>query len=275
MKKKILLLMCLWSLIFNIKAQTKGPETIVIDTRFGIMKLKLYVETPVHKANFIKLVKAKFFDSLLFHRVINNFMIQSGDQLSKNAKPGDSIGHGDLGYTVPAEFNSKLMHKKGSLAAAREGDDVNPKFESSASQFYIVMGKKRSVEDLKKQEDRINKTHQANCARAFIRSDEGKAMKRIYNRLKTENKTDSAEIVNAKISELINAEHLKTPEYKFSKQQIDAYTTVGGAPHLDGTYTVFGEVTEGLEIIDKIAAAKTDKKDRPLEDLRIKITLIE
>ncbi len=256
---------------FSGNAQTLSKETIVIETKLGKMKLKLYEETPLHKANFLKLVKESFYDSLLFHRVINNFMIQGGDHLSKRAKPLDSLGHGDIGYTIPAEFNEKIFHTKGKLCAARESDDINPKFESSASQFYIVMGKKRTLEDLKKYEDRINKTHFTNCAREFMKSEEGKNLKTLYNKLKNENKTDSSDLVNKLIEEKIQSIHLKAPLYKFSDAQIKAYTEAGGTPHLDGSYTVFGEVISGLEVIDKIAQVKTDKRDRPLSDIRMKI----
>ncbi len=275
MKKIISLIFGLNAVLLTVNAQTLSKETVIIETNYGNMKIKLFEETPLHKANFLKLVKEKVFDSLLFHRVINGFMIQGGDLLSKKAKPGDSLGHGDMGYTVPAEFNTKLIHKKGRLAAARESDDINPKFESSAAQFYIVMGKKRTMEELKKYEERINKTHYTNCARAFMKTDEGKALKKKYDRLKAENNLDSATFVNAQIEAFIQTEHIKTPEYKFSQQQIDAYTSVGGTPHLDGTYTVFGEVIEGIEVIERIAAAKTDKRDRPLEDIRMKVSLIK
>lgn len=274
MKKIISLIFALNTLLITVNAQTLSKETVIIETTYGKMKIKLFEETPLHKANFLKLVNSKTFDSLLFHRVINGFMIQGGDPLSKKAKPGDSLGHGDMGYTIPAEFNTKLIHKKGALAAAREGDDINPKFESSASQFYIVMGKKRTMEDLKKYEDRINKTHYTNCARAFMKTDEGKMLKKKYDRFKAENNTDSAVFVNVQIEAFIQTEHLRTPEYKFNQQQIDAYTSVGGTPHLDGTYTVFGQVIEGIEVIDKIAAAKTDERNRPLADIRMKISLI-
>lgn len=275
MKKIIILIFSLNLVLISINAQTLSKETILIETNYGKMKLKLFEETPLHKANFLKLVNEKVFDSLLFHRVINGFMIQGGDLLSKYAKPGDSLGHGDMGYSIPAEFNTKLIHKKGRLAAARESDDINPKFESSASQFYIVMGKKRTLEDLKKYEERINKTHFTNCARAFMKTDEGKQLKLNYNRLKSENKLDSAELVNKEIEEQIKKDHLKTPEYKFNTEQVEAYTKLGGTPHLDGTYTVFGEIIEGVEVIDKIAAAKTDNRNRPLEDIRMKVTLIK
>jgi cyclophilin family peptidyl-prolyl cis-trans isomerase len=256
-------------------AQTLSKETVLLETPYGNMKLKLYEETPLHKANFLKLVKEHYYDSLMFHRVINTFMIQGGDHFSKHAKAGDTLGHGDIGYTVPAEFNRNIIHKKGRLAAARDGDDVNPSQASSATQFYIVMGKQRTMEDLKKYEDRINKTHYMKCAREYLKTEEGKKLKREYTRLKVETKTDSAALVNAKIEAAVQAEHLKVPEYKFDKQQIDTYTTVGGTPHLDGTYTVFGEVIEGLDVIDKIATVKTDKRDRPLEDIRMKMKLVE
>jgi cyclophilin family peptidyl-prolyl cis-trans isomerase len=268
----LLLLSGLWGCI---EAQTLSKETILIETAYGNMKLKLYEETPKHKANFLKLVNEHFFDSLMFHRVINNFMIQGGDHLSKHAKPGDSLGHGDIGYTVPAEFNTALIHKKGRLAAARESDDINPERASSASQFYIVMGKKRTMEDLKKYEDRINKANYNLCARKFTASEEGKKLKTEHNRLKTENKLDSAALINTKIEETIQAEHLKTPEYKFNQTQTDVYATIGGTPHLDGSYTVFGEVIEGIEVIDKIAAVKTDKRDRPIEDIRMRVSLMK
>ena len=275
MKNTIILIFSLNLILLGVKSQTFGKETILLETNYGVMKLKLYEETPLHKANFLKLVNQAFFDSLLFHRVINNFMIQGGDPLSKLAKLGDSLGHGDIGYTVPAEFNPKLIHKRGCLAAAREGDDINPKFESSASQFYIVMGKKRTSEDLKKYEERINKNRYTKCAREFIIGSEGKNLKQTYSRLKKELKEDSAELINFKIEEAIKKEYQKFTEYRFNSFQTDTYINYGGTPHLDGTYTVFGEVIEGLDVIDKIAGVKTDKRDRPLNDIRMKISLLK
>lgn len=257
------------------QAQTRSKETVVLETRFGRMKLKLFEETPLHKANFLKLVKAGTFDSLLFHRVINQFMIQGGDPLSKRAKPGDSLGHGDLGYTVPAEFDERLFHQKGRLCAARESDDINPSKASSASQFYLVMGKLRTEEDLKKTEERINKTEYLNCARGFMKTEEGKSLKTMYNRLKASGQADSAAWVNSRIDSAVKVLYTRKPEYRFNAGQIKAYTTVGGTPHLDGSYTVFGEVTEGLELIDRIAALKTDARNRPLEDVRMKVYLEE
>jgi len=256
-------------------AQTLSKETIMVETSVGTMKLKLYEETPLHKANFLKLVNENFFDSLLFHRVIANFMIQGGDPHSKRAKEGDSLGNGEIGYTIPAEINPNLIHKKGTLCAAREGDDVNPKFESSACQFYIVQGKVRTPEDLKKAEDRINKARFNNAARSVMRSNEGKLLKAKYDKFKSENKLDSADLINRTIELFIKAEQEKKPAYAFSEHQTKTYSTIGGTPHLDGTYTVFGEVIEGLEVIDKIASVKTNAKDRPIKDVRMKMRLIK
>lgn len=270
----IIYFLTLWCIGIT-RAQTLGAETILVETSMGNMRLKLYEETPLHKANFLKLVREHFYDSLLFHRVINSFMIQGGDPDSKKAKYGDTLGNGGLPYTVAAEISPKLIHKKGTLCAAREGDDVNPKFESSSCQFYIVQGKIRTPEDLKKAEDRINKTAYTNAARAFMRSEFGKALKTQYDRLKTENKADSADIVNKKIEENIKLELAKKPVYAMSDLQKTTYTTIGGTPHLDGTYTVFGEVIEGLEVLDKIAAVKVDGNNRPEKDVRMKMSLIK
>jgi len=255
-------------------SQTLSRETLVIETSYGKMHIRLFEETPLHKANFLKLVKEGTLDSLLFHRVINQFMIQGGDPLSKKAKPGDSLGHGDLGYIVPAEFNEKLIHKKGRLCAARESDDINPQMASSASQFYLVMGRKRTLEELKKYEERINKARYMRCARVFIASPTGKELKQKYNHYKSASLSDSAALVNAEIEAGVRREYEQEAEYKFSDYQVETYTTIGGTPHLDGSYTVFGEVVNGIELIDKIAAVKTDKRDRPLKDIRMKVYIL-
>lgn len=191
-------------------------QIAVIHTPFGNITVKLYNETPQHRDNFIKLVKAQIFDGTLFHRVIKNFMIQGGDPQSKNAQPGQMLGSGDLGYTVPAEFVPGLIHKKGALSAARMGDNVNPTKASSASQFYLVQGRVYTPEEI--------------------------AM-------------------------------LRQRGVKISPESEAVYTTVGGTPFLDGEYTVFGEVIEGLEIIDRIATQATDRNDRPLEDIPMTVTL--
>lgn len=192
---------------------------VKIETNYGDMVVKLYNETPLHRDNFLKLVKDGTYDGLLFHRVIKNFMIQGGDPNSKDAKPGQMLGDGTLGYTIPAEFNPKFYHKKGALAAARQGDLVNPQKESSSCQFYIVQGDKWPAEKLQMVEQRYGK--------------------------------------------------------KFTKEQAEVYAKVGGTPFLDGDYTVFGEVVEGLDVVDKIAAVVCGAMDRPVQDVKFKMTIVE
>ena len=192
---------------------------VKIETSYGDMVVKLYNETPLHRDNFIKLVKEGTYDGLIFHRVINQFMIQGGDPKSRDAKPGQRLGDGELGYTIPAEFVPGLIHKKGALAAARQGDQVNPQKASSSCQFYIVQGTTWDANRLKMVEQRIGKSYTA--------------------------------------------------------EEAEVYATVGGTPFLDGDYTVFGEVVEGMEVIDKIAAVPCGPMDRPIEDVKMKMSIIE
>lgn len=196
------------------------PE-IVMETSMGTIELKLYNQTPQHRDNFLKLVDAGTYDELLFHRVIPYFMIQGGDPNSKTAEPGQMLGDGDLGYQVPAEFRIEegLFHKRGALAAAREGDYVNPEKASSACQFYIVWGDIYDDESLDRMQTRID------------------------------------QMTNGKV--------------KLTEQMRETYKTLGGTPHLDGSYTVFGEVTKGLEVVDAIQNVETDENDRPLENVKI------
>ncbi|MEI8006135.1 MAG: peptidylprolyl isomerase [Bacteroidota bacterium] len=212
--KKILLLFAACILAFNFTSvsQTKSTQKVVkfvIHTDFGDMKGFLYNETPKHRDNFVKLAKEGFYNGTLFHRVIPGFMIQGGDPESKTAKPGQMLGGGDLGYTIPAEFNPALFHKKGALAAARTN---NPQKASSASQFYIVEGKKIPASSL---------------------------------------------------------------GAKYTDDQKKIYETIGGVSFLDGEYTVYGEITEGLDIIDKIANVERDQNDRPKKDLKMTVKLLD
>lgn len=206
-------------------AQKKKKQTkVLISTEYGDIKVVLFNETPKHRDNFIKLVKEGFYNDLLFHRVMNTFMIQGGDPDSKNAKEGVILGNGGPGYTIPAEFNSKFIHKKGALAAARQPDNVNPKKESSGSQFYIMQGAKHS----KKEVDQI-----------------------------TERRNQRRE----------------TP-INYSEEQYQTYANEGGKPHLDMDYTIFGEVVEGLEVIDKIAAVEVDRRNRPKKDIKMTMKIV-
>jgi peptidylprolyl isomerase len=258
-----------------LKAQTLSKETILISTSVGNIKIKLFEETPLHKKNFLKLVKQGFYDSLLFHRVINDFMIQGGDPDSKRANDTLLLGNGDVGYWIPAEFNPKIIHKKGVLAAAREGDDINSKKESSGCQFYIVMGKKYDSLALQKAELRVNReiVQKINYLVGF--GGKSPALKAYYNRLYAQGKEDSLKIVTKQLTDPISkAEYSKTKHYTWTPEQKKTYATLGGTPHLDNNYTIFGEVIEGLDVIDKIAGMKTDKNDRPKENIRMKISIV-
>lgn len=197
----------------SVSCQPKA-QTCTIETSLGNIKVRLFESTPLHKENFEKLVAEQFYDSVLFHRIIPQFMIQTGNGATKTASAGERpAGDGDLGYTVPAEFAPENFHKKGALAAARTGDAVNPEKRSSCSQFYIVQGRIFSDEELNALENQMHLT--------------------------------------------------------FSEFQRSVYKTLGGAPFLDGNYTVFGEVTEGLDVVDKIASVRTSPGDWPLADVRI------
>jgi cyclophilin family peptidyl-prolyl cis-trans isomerase len=224
MKKKILSLFCLLFvsvLVFaqsDVKLKKKDRRRdIEMTTTKGTIVLRLYDSTPLHRDNFLRLVKSHYYDGILFHRVIKNFMIQGGDPESKTAKAGQPLGNGGPAYTVPAEFRVTLFHKKGVLAAAREGDNVNPEKKSSGSQFYIVQGKKF---------------------------------------------TDGA---------LDTLERVRRNGRKLPEAHREVYKTIGGTPHLDGKYTVYGEVVKGLDVVDAIAAVQTSKDpaDRPVEDVKI------
>ncbi len=200
-------------------AQTSTTE-VLFETTEGNIRIALYDETPLHRDNFLKLTRMHVYDSLLFHRVIKNFMIQSGDTNSKNAKPGQRLGTGDFDYTQEPEFRlPQIIHRRGCVAMAREPDVVNPEMRSSACQFYIVWGKRFSSAEIEKAQERLDTM--------------------THGRVKL------------------------TPE------MIKVYKSVGGTPHLDGQYTVFGEVTEGLDVVERIQKAGTDEFDRPFEDIRI------
>ena len=259
----------------QVKSQTFSKETILISTSFGSMKLKLFNETPQHRDNFLKLVKEHFYDSLLFHRVIQDFMIQGGDPDSKHAEPIKLLGDGDLKYTIPAEIISTLCHKKGMLCAARNGDDVNPEKASSACQFYIVQGKKRTDEDLISYEKRINKPLIAKIKEEILNKPENKILNQKIAAFKAEQNNDSLMVYFKIVNKLVDEAYLKAPHYIFPLEHQTIYKTIGGTPHLDSQYTIFGEVIEGLEVIDKIAAVGKNKDDRPLLDIRMQVSIIE
>ena len=237
---------------------------VKLETTMGNITVALYNETPKHRDNFIKLVKEGVYDSTLFHRVIKQFMIQAGDPDSKNASDTAMLGSGDVGYTIPAEFKPKFFHKKGVLAAARQGDDVNPEKASSGCQFYIVTGRKFTEPQLLGMENKINEQREEALFDSLARQH----MKEIYKMRKAGDNAGLLELqdtLEAQARELADKEE----KFRFTPEQIKAYSTIGGAPHLDGSYTVFGEVTEGMEVVDNIEIAKTNRADRPIENIRI------
>lgn len=245
-------------------------RVILIETPYGNIKLKLYNETPLHRDNFLKLIEKHFYDSLLFHRVINGFMIQGGDPDSKNAPPRKMLGQGEVGYTIPAEFNPKHFHKRGALAAARNSDEVNPEQASSGCQFYIVQGKVFMDSLLYVLSKRITRMKAYNIV---VRKKENKELIEKYVQVQKEENPDNMKKIRAEIDALTEEEMQKLILYQFSEEQRKAYTTIGGTPHLDGSYTVFGEVTEGMDVVDKIASVPRDRADRPLTDVRMKISI--
>ena len=234
---------------------------VKLETSLGDIVVELYNETPQHRDNFIKLVKEDYYDGVLFHRVIKDFMIQTGDGNSKTAGADTQLGDGDPGYTIPAEFvYPKYFHKRGALAAARTGDQFNPERRSSGSQFYIVTGKIYSSDDLKRFADM--------------------AKQEIFRRLIIENRAKIEELqrnqdnagMQALQNELIEqteAEAAKQGVSTMTDEQINAYTSIGGTPHLDGQYTVFGEVVEGMDVVDRIQNTPTGRMDRPTTDIKI------
>ncbi|WP_077155392.1 peptidylprolyl isomerase [Bacteroides bouchesdurhonensis] len=250
----------------NKKGDNMDKETLVkIETTLGDIKVKLYNETPKHRDNFIKLAKEGVYDGTLFHRVIKEFMIQAGDPESKNAPKGKMLGSGDVGYTIPAEFvYPKYFHRRGALSAARQGDNVNPKKESSGCQFYIVTGKVYNDSALINMERGMNE----NKVTLIFNNLAQKHMKDIYKMRKDNDEKGLLELQDKLIAQA-EEEAAKQPEFRFTPEQVEAYTTVGGTPHLDGEYTVFGEVVEGMDIVDKIQQVKTDRSDRPEEDVKI------
>ena len=248
----------------NHHMENEKRTLVKLETTMGNITVALYNETPKHRDNFIKLVKQGVYDSTLFHRVIKQFMIQAGDPDSKNASDTAMLGSGDVGYTIPAEFNPKFFHKKGVLAAARQGDDVNPEKASSGCQFYIVTGRKFTEPQLLGMENKINEQREEALFDSLARQH----MKEIYKMRKAGDNAGLLELqdtLEAQARELADKEE----KFRFTPEQIKAYSTIGGAPHLDGSYTVFGEVTEGMEVVDNIEIAKTNRADRPVENIRI------
>lgn len=239
-------------------------KCVVLETNLGNIKLKLYEDTPLHSENFLRLVKSKHYDGLLFHRVIQDFMIQGGASDSRGAEKGKMLGMTDPGYTLEAEIRPEHRHEKGALCAARQSDQVNPEKRSSAEQFYIVQGKVYTDEELNKIEDyRLNKAKNKLFALLF------EPKKAEYDDYMRKGQRAKADKLAHSVMQEVEKQFSDYREHYFTPQARENYKTIGGTPFLDGEYTVFGEVVEGLDVLDKIAAQQTDKNDRPLEDVVI------
>ncbi len=246
-------------------AQTAGGDALVLlETSEGNIKVRLFGDTPKHRDNFLKLVKEGYYNGVLFHRVINEFRVQTGDPDSKNAPAGKALGAGGPDYTLEAEIvYPKHYHKRGALAAARQGDQVNPERRSSGSQFYIVTGKAYNDSTLKQMERQLQMMQKQQIFNELTKQHKDSIMAMRRNR-------DQAGLQKLQ-DELVAITEQKAAENPaaLTSEQREVYATQGGTPHLDNQYTVFGEVVEGMDVVDKIEKAETDGRDRPVSDIRI------
>lgn len=261
MKKLALILSFLFTLTM---ASATNDTQVLIQTSLGDITVKLYGDTPKHRDNFLKLVREGYYNGVLFHRVIDKFMIQTGDPDSKNAKPGQQLGSGDPGYEIDAEILCpQHFHKRGALAAARTGDQVNPERRSSGSQFYIVTGQRYDSAQIAnlEREARRRRGQEVFNQLATARQDTISAMRRNNDREGLQKLQQELSVQATRISD--------EQGDALTEEMRDTYMRVGGTPHLDHAYTVFGEVTSGMDVVEKIEKAQTDPSDRPLDDIKI------
>lgn len=267
MKIKIILFVCLVCFLAckNKNSQKAlDPHNLTISTNYGDIRVRLFDETPKHRDNFMRLAQEGFYNGLLFHRVIKNFVIQTGDPNSKGAHASMALGDGDNGYTIPSEINPQFFHCRGMLAAAREGDNVNPERASSGSHFYVIQGRKYTNDELNAVVQEINDHRRYAIFMKYKSQFEGELA-----RCELSGDYDSLNKLTNDIS-ILTKELFEKEQLVLSDSARIAYTTVGGIPHLDGQYTIFGEVIEGMDVVDKITTLKTDGNDRPTKDVIIK-----
>ncbi len=262
--------------ILLVACTSKPKETLVsISTPYGKIIVRLYDSTAKHKENFIKLADKGYFNGTLFHRVIKNFMIQGGDPDSKKALPGAFLGDGDTNYTVPFEYVPSYLHKRGAFAAARESDDVNPLKASSASQFYIVQGKVFTNQELDAVELKVERRTKQYIMMDLLKKEGKEDELKAFTKMADGRDTANIRLIINKYRNAVEAQYMRTKPFKLTSEQRRVYTTIGGTPHLDGAYTVFGEVVSGMEIVDQIAAVETDSNDRPIQDIRMTIKVLK
>jgi len=265
MKKTLSIALFCLVLLTSCARRNDMEPVIKFKTTEGNFTVRLYPETPKHRDNFVKLVESGYYNGVLFHRVIADFMIQAGDPESRNAGKNKMLGSGDVKYTIPAEIvYPKYYHKKGALAAARQGDDENPERVSSGAQFYVVKGHVFNDEQLNalEQKNKLRIENELVQKEMKLKKNELEKFVTEHNELKMKELKDS-------IITMVENQMIQNPVWKFTEQQRNDYKTIGGTPHLDGQYTVFGEVIDGIEIVSNISKVKTGKLDRPLENVRI------
>ncbi len=268
MKRIVLVVIILLSLNEIAVAQ----RIVEVKTNLGTMRFRLYDDTPKHRDAFIKLANEGYYDGTLFYRVIESFLIQGGSKSSRNAPPGKRIGYGDPDHTVDDEILSHYFHKKGALCAPRQPDVVNPIKQSDISQFYIVKGQVFTSGYLDTLELAVNRPIRKKITNQLYTSEIREKLKN----LKAENKAEEFNALLREVKDDIESRYQLSPDVmEFSDAQREAYTTVGGYPDLDGKYTIFGHCISGFEVIDRIAALKTDENNRPFQDVTIEVNVIE
>lgn len=267
--RKFLLLSIFFISIHQLYAQN---NIVLISTNYGDMKFKLYDDTPKHRDAFLDLAFEGYYDGTLFYRVIHNFLIQGGSASSKDAPAGKIIGYGDPDKTVDDEILGHYFHKKGALCAPRQPDEKNPFKQSDISQFYIVKGNVFSAGKLDTMELTVNRPIRNSIVKRYMNDE----VRNELSRLKEEKRVKEFREIADRVKENIETNfNLASGVLKFSPEQKEAYTTIGGYPELDGNYTIFGECISGFEVIDKIASLKTDKNNRPFNDVKITVTILK
>lgn len=263
--------LAVWIMIHLTDIACAQTNKVIISTNLGDMTFVLYDDTPKHRDAFLQLASEGYYNGTLFYRVINQFLIQGGSRSSRNAAPGKRIGYGDPDKTVDDEILPKYFHRKGALCAPRQPDEINPFKQSDISQFYIVMGRKYTEGQLDTMEMAVNNPIKKKITDRVLNP----TVREKLTKLREENKAEEFRAMAEPLRQSIEAEYALQPGIlEFSEAQRKAYTSVGGYPDLDGKYTVFGECIAGFEVIDKIAALKTDDNDRPFTDVKITVKTV-
>lgn len=260
--RNYIIVLSLLFLSFSCNQVKNDSRIIKIQTEKGEIVIRLYNETPKHRDNIIKLAEEKYYHGQIFHRIINNFVVQGGDPTTKNALPDSLYGNGGPDYLIDAEINDSLLHKRGAVGMAREGDDINPDKKSSGSQFYLVKGKVFTSQQLDDVEKKIESKNKSKIYKSIFDNK--------LSKLKDKTNIDTVSL-SLEVSMAFDSIWDKQPKFRLTEKQRKIYSTIGGIPHLDGNYTVFGEVIQGMDIVDNFSAVNTDQNDRPMKDIKFNI----